>query len=58
MVMTVYLDFFEIDSIPFKEVHEVAEVLCTRFVVAAVCPDGLHPEQMKELAKCANGKVN
>ena len=58
MLKIVYLNFFEVDSILFKEVHEIAEVLCTRFVVTAVRPDGLNPEQIKELAKCINEKVH
>jgi len=46
MFKIVYLDFFEVDSILFKEVHEIAEVLCGWFVVTTVRPDGLYPEQI------------
>jgi len=49
MLKIVYLNFFEVDSILFKEVDEIAEVLCTRFVVTAVRPDGLNPEQIEKL---------
>jgi hypothetical protein len=41
IVKIAYLNFFEINSIVFEEVHEVAEVLSAWFVVTAVGPDGL-----------------
>jgi hypothetical protein len=42
----VYLNVLEVNSIFFKEVHEIGEVLCGWFVVATVRPDGLYPEQI------------
>jgi hypothetical protein len=39
-----YLNFFQINSILFKEVHEVGEVLCTWFIVTTIGPDGLKSE--------------
>jgi hypothetical protein len=51
MVKIVYLNFFEVNSILFKEVHEIVEVLCTRFVVTAVRPDGLNPEQIEKFSQ-------
>jgi len=42
----VYLHVLEVNSIFFKEVHEIVEALCGWFVVTTVRPDGLYPEQI------------
>jgi hypothetical protein len=44
-----YLNFFEINSILFKEVHEIAEVLCAWFVVTTIGPDGLHQKKREHI---------